>query len=163
MKMLIPRFFLFSVSCACLFIACSKDNPTKTPAVAYGISFRADTMLIKLPVVTARVESIGGLSAVTIEGKSPDTASKKHSIVLRLLGDTARAYSNTDVLIAYKDAAGDSYSGVSGDTLSKVIVTKMQRKQKGIVEGSFELLVKNNQKATTIRLSAGKFTVLFED
>jgi hypothetical protein len=147
-----------------LFFSCSKTNtPTNPVTPSYTLIFKADTVSIKLSVVAARLEVISGLSAIAIEGKPADTVVKKRSIVLRCFADSSRLYKIPEILISYKDELGDIYSNTSGDTTSKIVITKLDKKPKGVVEGSFELTVRNTQKSKTIQLREGKFAAFFEE
>jgi hypothetical protein len=147
-----------------LFFSCSKaDSPTKPATTSYTLTFKADTVSVKLVTVTARLEVISGLSAVAVDGKSADTAAKKRSIVLRCFADSSRLYKSPEILISYKDELGDIYSNTPGDTTSKIVITKLDKKPKGIIEGSFELTVRNSQKSKLIQLKEGKFAAFFDE
>jgi Family of unknown function (DUF6252) len=118
---------------------------------------------VKLTIVTARKESIAGLMATTIDGKNSDTSKQKRSLILRALGDSARTYKFTEILVTYKDASGESFSNITSDTSGKINITKLERKAKGLIEGNFELILANTQKTKTIWLKEGRFSTIAEE
>nr|HNH22026.1 hypothetical protein [Ferruginibacter sp.] len=111
----------------------------------------------------ARAESIGSVSATAIEGKLPDSVTRKNNIIIRVTGDSARAYSKTEVLVNYTDSTGTTYASNSADTINKVILTRVEKKKNGLVEGSFTIRVSNSTKTKTLLLSNGKISTAFSD
>jgi hypothetical protein len=164
MKIRLNWLILLIYSFSFLFIYCSKsDSPTKPSLSSYTITFKADTTSIKLTTVTARKESIAGLMAIAIDGKSSDTSKQKRSLILRVLGDSARTYKYTEILATYRDASGESFSNITTDTSGKINITKLEKKPKGLIEGSFELMLANTQKNKTILLKEGRFSTIADE
>ena len=153
--------------CIHLFDSCSKEdalspviNETPKPL---SISFQEDSIAIYLPITAARAESIGSVSATDIEGKLPDSVTRKNNIIIRVTGDSARVYSKTEVLVNYTDSTGTTYASNSADTINKVILTRVEKKKNGLVEGSFTIRVSNSTKTKTLLLSNGKISTAFSD
>lgn len=150
--------------CFFLLLSCSKsDSPTKSSLSSYSIIFKADTVPVKLTIVAARKETIVGLMATTIDGKNTDTSKQKRSLILRVLGDSARTYRFAEILVTYKDAVGENFSNITADTTGKINITKLEKKSKGLIEGSFEMKLVNTQKNKTIWLKDGRFTAITEE
>lgn len=165
MKIRLNSLVLFIYYCCFfLFISCSKnDNPTKPSLSSYSITFRADTIPVKLTIVAARKESIAGLMATTIDGKNSDTSKQKRSLILRAFGDSSRTYRFAEILVTYKDSTGESFSNITSDTTGKINITKLEKKPKGLIEGSFEMKLANTQKTKTVWLKEGRFTAITDE
>ncbi|MEP7254963.1 MAG: hypothetical protein ABI666_04260, partial [Ferruginibacter sp.] len=79
-------------------ISCDKQDSlspktieqTKSPFV----NFIKDTVPVKLSITSARKESIGTVFTTTIEGKMPDSILRKNNLIIRVTGNSARAYIN---------------------------------------------------------------------
>jgi hypothetical protein len=160
----IPLIFLL----AAFFMYCSKQEAlipieeTPPPAPA-AISFKQDTLPVTLSVTTARKENVGAFKTTAIEGKYPDSIIRKNSLIIRVTGDSARLYSNTEILATYTDSAGAMFSNTISDTVNKVTITKMEKKKEGIVEGSFTIKVSNSTKTKTYLLKEGKIYSTFPE
>ena len=127
------------------------------------ISFKQDTIAVTLSVTTARRENVGSLFTTSIEGKLPDTTIKKNTLIIRVTGDSVRAYTNAEIFASYTDSLGITYANSITDTINKVTITKMVKKKDGAVEGSFTIRVSNNTKTKTCLLKEGKFSTSFFD
>src|SRR3954469_11718212 len=83
------------------FISCTKEDPLvplPEPEIKLSyISFKQDTIPVMLPVTTARKENVGSLYAIAIEGKLPDSILRKNNLIIRVTGDSARVYKNTEI------------------------------------------------------------------
>ncbi len=158
--------FRFIITAICI-ISCTKQDdlsaiPIKEPGLSY-VSFIEDTIAIKLTVTSARKESIGNIFTTTIEGKLPDSIFRQNSLVIRVTGDSARAYANTEIFAGYTDSAGMTYANNSADTSNKLAITKIERKKDGSVEGNFTIRVSNFTKTKTLLLKEGKFSTVFSE
>lgn len=157
---------LFSIFVSVLFfISCTKEEPL-VPLPESGIkfsyiSFKEDTIPVTLTVTTARKENVGSLYATSIEGKLPDSILRKNNLIIRVTGDSARAYTNTEIFASYTDSLGVSYANTIADTANKLTVTKLQKTKQGIVEGNFTIRVSNSTKTKTMLLANGKFSTSF--
>jgi len=165
MKNTTPQFFLL---CAVIiFISCKKQDAlvaSPAPEIKSSyISFKQDTIPLTLSVTTARKESIGSLFTTTIEGQMPDSNLRKNNLTIRVTGDSARAYLNTEIFASYTDSLGTAYANVINDTINKVTITKLQKIKQGIVEGNFTIRVSNTTKTKTLLLTPGKFSTSFEE
>jgi len=147
--------------------ACTKQdalvpqpNPTPETTLSY-LSFLQDTVGLTMPITTARKEKIGTISTTSIEGKLPDTIIKKNSLIIRVTGDSARAYNNTEIFASYTDSLGNTYANTINDTTNKVTITKLEKKAKGIIQGVFTIKVSNTTKTKTFLLANGKFSTTF--
>lgn len=150
-----------------IFISCTKEGPLEPlpepeTKLSY-ISFSQDTIPVTLSITTARKENIGNLYATSIEGKLPDSILRKNNLIIRVTGDSARAYKNTEIFASYTDSLGVTYANAIADTSNKLTVTKLQKTKQGIVEGSFTIKVSNSTKTKTILLANGKFSTSFEE
>ena len=159
---------LFSIFLSILFfISCSKEEPLlplPEPEIKLSyISFNQDTIPVTLPVTTARKENVGSLYTTSIEGKLPDSILRKNNLIIRVTGDSARPYKNTEIFASYTDSLGVSYANTISDTSNKLTVTKLQKIKQGIVEGSFTIRVSNSTKTKTLLLTDGKFSTAFEE
>ena len=156
--------FLFTVI---IFISCKKQDAIVSPPVPETklsyISFTQDTIPITLSVTIARNESIGSLFTTTIEGQLPDSNVHQNNLTIRVTGDSARAYLNTEIFASYTDSLGITYANAINDTINKVILTKLQNIKQGIVEGNFTIRVSNTTKTQTLLLTQGKFSTSFEE
>ena len=150
-----------------IFISCKKQDaivsaPVPETKLSY-ISFKQDTIPVTLSVTTARNESIGSLFTTTIEGQMPDSILRKNNLTIRLTGDSARPYLNTEIFASYTDSLGVTYANTINDTINKVILTKLQKIKQGIVEGNFTIRVSNSTKTQTLLLTQGKFSTSFDE
>lgn len=150
-----------------IFSYCTKQDaltaiPEPEIKLSY-ISFNQDTIPVTLSVTTARKENVGSLFTTAIEGKLPDTTIKKNTLIIRVTGDSARAYAGAEIFASYTDSAGITYANSITDTINKVTITKMVKKKDGAVEGSFTIRVSNNTKSKTYLLTEGKFSTTFFD
>ena len=158
----LPFIFLLAII---FFTSCTKQEtlvPLPEPEIKLSyISFKQDTIPVTLSVTTARKENVGSLYTTTIEGKLPDTILRKNNLIIRVTGDSARAYNNTEIFASYTDSLGITYANAIADTLNKVSITKLQKIKQGIVEGSFTIRVSNTTKTKTLLLTDGKFSTSF--
>jgi hypothetical protein len=160
----VPIIFLLAAVC----MHCSKQNavtPIEQPPVipASSVSFKQDTLPLTLSVTTARKEIINSLISTAIEAKMPDSTAKKNSLIIRVMADSARAYSNTEILASYTDSTGIVFSNIISDTLNKVIITKLEKKKNGLVQGSFTIRVSNSTKTKNYLLKEGVISSSFTD
>jgi hypothetical protein len=148
-----------------IFIACSKQDaiePLPVPEVtASFISFKQDTIAIKLPITIARKENVGSLYTTAVEGKLPDSILRKNNVIIRVTGDSARPYNNTEIFASYTDSVGVTYATSVTDTTNKVTITKLEKKKQGSIEGNFTIKVSNSTKTKTLVLKEGKFSTSF--
>ena len=158
---------LLLITLLSVFSYCTKQDPLTVipePEIKLSyISFKQDTIAVTLPVTTARKENVGSLFTTAIEGKLPDTTIKKNTLIIRVTGDSTRAYTNTEIFASYTDSLGITYANVITDTINKVTVTKMVKKKDGAVEGNFTIRVSNTTKTKTLFLNNGKFSTTFFD
>ncbi len=161
------NFFLQIICAATIFTACSKQNtaeqPPTTQVTASFISFKQDTIALKLPITIARKENVGSLFITAIEGKLPDSIVRKNNLIIRVTGDSARVYNNIEILASYTDSTGITYSNMIADTINKVTITKLEKKKQGAIEGNFTIKVSNSTKTKTLLLKEGKFSTNFLD
>jgi hypothetical protein len=162
------NLFLPAISATIIFIACSKQDTTEPPLLVPEvktsfISFKQDTVALKLSITTARKENVGSLFTTAIEGKLPDSIVRKNNLIIRVTGDSARLYSNIEILASYTDSTGVTYSNSITDTSNKVTITKLEKKKQGAVEGNFTIKVSNTTKTKTLVLKEGKFLTNFLD
>jgi hypothetical protein len=162
------NLFLPAISAIIIFIACSKQDTTEPPlpvpeVKTSFISFKQDTVALKLSITTARKENVGSLFTTAIEGKLPDSIVRKNNLIIRVTGDSARLYSNIEILASYTDSTGLTYSNSITDTSNKVTITKLEKKKQGAVEGNFTIKVSNTTKTKTLVLKEGKFLTNFLD
>jgi hypothetical protein len=148
-------------------VSCTKQDslssqPLTEPKLNF-ISFIEDTVAVKLLVTSARKESIGNIFTTTVEGKLSDSMISKNNLVLRVTGDSARAYSYTEIFASYTDSAGNTYANTITDTINKLTVTKIEKRKDGTVEGDFTIRVSNFTKTKMLLLTNGKFSTLFSD
>ena len=158
---------LSSLFIACAIVSCSKQDAL-TPVVddppkPLSISLQEDSISVYLPITVARAESIASVSATALEGKLPDSVSRKNNIIIRVTGDSARTYSKTEVLVNYTDSTGMNFSSNAADTINKVTLTRVEKKKNGLVEGSFTIRVSNSTKTKTLLLTNGKILTAFTD
>lgn len=167
MKRIQNNHFLPAVFALLVFIACEKQDPITplpVPVVKeFYISFKQDTVPVKLPVTSARQESIGTLLTTAVDGKLPDSLVNKTSLIIRVTGDSARTYLHTEILASYTDSAGNTYANNTADTMNVVKLTKMEKKRDGILEGSFTIRVSNFTKTKTFILNNGKIYSVFAE
>jgi hypothetical protein len=162
------NLFLPAICSIIIFIACSKQDTTEPPppvpeVKTAFISFKQDTIALKLSITIARKENVGSLFTTAIEGKLPDSIVRKNNLIIRVTGDSARAYSNIEILASYTDSIGVTYSNSITDTTNKVTITKLEKKKQGAVEGNFTIKVSNTTKTKTLLLREGKFLTNFLD
>ncbi len=152
--------FLFAIT---YFFSCNKQNPLSPQPVAASsfISFKQDTIPVNLTVTSAQKESIGNLLATSIQGQLPDSFLAQNSLVIRVTGDSARAYASTEIFASYTDTLGNAYANTLNDTINKVTITKLQNTKQGLVQGSFTIRVSNTTKTKTLFLNQGKFSTNF--
>ena len=160
----IPLIFLLAAG----FMYCSKQEALipieeTPPAVPLSISFKQDSLPVTLSVTTARKESVGALFTTAIEGKYPDSTIRKNNLIIRVTGDSARAYTNTEILATYTDSTGAKFSNAVADTVNKVTITKMEKKKNGLLEGSFTIRVSNSTKTKTYLLKEGRISSTFPE
>lgn len=159
------RLLLSFLLSAIIFISCKKEEalfPLPVPEVKLSsISFMQDSIAINLSNTTARKENVGNLFTTSIEGKLPDSIVRKNNLIIRVTGDSARTYINTEIFASYTDSLGFTYANTISDTVNKVTVTKLQKLKQGIVEGVFTIRVSNSTKTKTLLLKEGKFSTSF--
>lgn len=159
------NLFLPTICTTIIFIACSKQDtiePLPVPEVKNSfISFKQDTIALKLSITIARKENVGNLFTTAIEGKLPDSIVRKNNLIIRVTGDSTRPYNNIEILASYTDSAGVTYSNTITDTANKVTITKLEKKKQGTVEGNFTIKVSNSTKTKTLVLKEGKFSTSF--
>lgn len=148
-------------------ISCEKQDSlspktTEEPKLFF-INFIEDTVPVKLSITSARKESIGIIFTTTIEGKMPDSSLRKNNLIIRVTGDSARPYINTEIFANYTDSAGNAYADNITDTVNKVTITKIEKKKYGSIEGSFTIRVSNFTKTKTLLLKEGKFSTVFPE
>lgn len=158
----------FIVVAAVSLMYCTKEAPLvpiETPPAPQpvAISFKQDTIPVTLSVSTSRKENVGTYKVTAIEAKYPDSTIRKNSLIIRVTGDSARAYSNTEILATYTDAAGVMFSNVTSDTANKVTITKLEKKKDGLVQGSFTIKVSNSTKTKTYLLKEGTISSTFPE
>jgi hypothetical protein len=161
------NLFLQAICLSIIFTACSKQDTVEPLPVqevtASFISFKQDTIALKLPVTIARKENVGSLFTTAIEGKLPDSIVRKNNLIIRVTGDSARSYTNIEILASYTDSTGVTYSNSNTDTSNKVTITKLEKKKQGMIEGNFTIKVSNTTKTKTLVLKEGKFLTSFLD
>lgn len=161
-----PLQFIFLLMLAVL-ISCEKQDdlaPQPVPEVrSFYISFKQDTVPVTLSVVSARKEMIGSLLTTAVDGKLPDSITNKTSLIIRVTGDSARTYNNTEILASYTDSIGNTYSNTVSDTMNVVKITRLEKKKDGILEGIFTIRVSNFTKTKTIILHNGKFSAVIAE
>jgi hypothetical protein len=144
-----------------IFISCKKQDtliPLLVSEVKLSyISFKQDTIPVKLLITTARKENVGSLFTTAVEGKLHDTILQKNNLIIRVTGDSARTYTNTEIFASYTDSLGITYANTIGDTFNKFKITKFEHKNGGFVEGSFTIRVRNNTTAKVVLLTEGIF------
>jgi hypothetical protein len=165
MKNTWPQFIFLLITI--IFISCKKQDalvPLPVPEVKFSyIRFKQDTIAVNLSVTTARKENVGSLFTTSIEGKLPDSIVRKNNLIIRVTGDSARAYKNTEIFASYTDSLGVTYANSISDTANNVTITKLQRTKQGIVEGNFTIRVSNTTKTKTLLLREGTFSTSFFD
>jgi hypothetical protein len=156
-------FFLAFIFLAGIVISCSKQNSlTPQPAATSSfISFKQDTIPVNLSITSSQKQSIGSLSVIAIQGQLPDSSVSKNNLVIRVTGDSARAYTNTEIFASYTDSLGNAYASTINDTINKVTFIKLQQTPQGMVQGNFTIRVSNTTKTKTLLLNQGKFSTNF--
>lgn len=160
---------LFSAAAAFLLAAfinsCAKEDVlspiVKEDPKLLSINFSEDSVFVNLTVTSARQERIGTISTTAMEGKMPDSLSKRYSLIIRVTGDGARSYTRSEVLATYTDSLGATYSNSTSDTLNKVTLTNVEKKKNGAVVGSFTIRVSNSTKTRSLILNEGKISTAF--
>jgi hypothetical protein len=159
----VPFLFILTVG----LMYCSKQDALapieETSAQQLYVSFKQDTLPVTFSNTAARKENVGSLFTTAIEGKFPDSTVRKTNLIIRVIGDSASAYNNTEILAGYTDSLGVMYANTITDTINKVRITKMEKKKNGVVEGSFTIRVSNSTKTKTYLLNEGKFSSTFSD
>ncbi|HMI78949.1 MAG TPA: hypothetical protein VK484_09145 [Ferruginibacter sp.] len=160
-----PLLFISCVLLTAAMISCTKQDslspqPIPVTKLLY-LDFLQDTLPVKLSITMARSESIGNLTATSVEGKLPDSIVRKNNLIIRVTGDSARAYTYTEIFASYTDSSGNTYSTNITDTINKVSITKLEKRRDGSVEGNFTIRVSNFTKTKTLSLKEGKFSTLF--
>lgn len=168
MQISMKNGILFTITSASIIIsACSKKEaaiPVQEPVpIVTLLSFTQDTIPMSLSVTAARKENVGSLFTTAIEGKFPDSTVRKNSLIIRVTGDSARVYTNTEIFVSYTDSLGATYANAIADTINKVTITKMEKKKGGLVEGNFTIRVSNNPKTKTYLLRNGKISTVFPE
>ncbi len=158
----------FIIVLAASLMYCTKETPLVPIEVPpapqpLAIYFKQDTLPVTLSVTTARKENVGTYKTTAIEAKHPDTTIRKNSLIIRITGDSARAYSNIEILATYTDSAGVMFSNNISDTVNKVTITKMEKKKDGLVQGSFTIRVSNSTKTKTYLLKEGTISSTFPE
>ncbi len=158
----------FIIVAALSLMYCSKQQAlvaVEAPPVlvSQAISFKQDTLPVSLSVTTARKENVGTYKTTAVEAKYPDSTIRKNSLIIRVTGDSASAYSNTEILATYIDSAGVMFSNIITDTVNKIILTKLEKKKNGLVQGSFTIKVSNSTKTKTYLLKEGIISSTFAD
>ena len=163
------KYSLLIVFCilTAFIISCEKQDTLspktiEEPKILF-VNFIEDTLPVKLSITSARKESIGSVFTTTIEGKLPDSILRKNNLIIRVTGDSARAYINTEIFASYTDSSGNVYANNITDTINKVTITKIEKKKDGSVEGSFTIRVSNFTKTKTLMLKEGKFSTIFPE
>lgn len=163
------KYLLLISSCVltAAIVSCEKQDllspkTTEEPKLLF-VNFIEDTVPVKLSVTSARKESIGVVFTTTIEGKMPDSILRKNNLIIRVTGDSARAYINTEIFASYTDSAGNVYANTITDTLNKVAITRIEKKKDGSIEGNFTIRVSNFTKTKTLLLKEGKFSTIFPE
>ena len=163
------KYSLLIIFCTltAFIISCDKQDSLSPKTIEEPkllfVNFIEDTVPVKLSITSARKESIGTVFTTTIEGKMPDSILRKNNLIIRVTGDSARAYINTEVFASYTDSAGNVYANNITDTINKVIITKIEKKKDGSVEGNFTIRVSNFTKTKTLMLKEGKFSTIFQE
>jgi len=155
-------WFLLAFIISCEKQASLSPIITEEPRLCF-VNFIEDSLPVKLSVTTAREEHIGNLFTTVIEGKLPDSMSRRNSLIIRVTGDSARTYTRAEILAGYTDSAGNSYANISADTLNKVTITRIEKKKDGSIEGSFTIRVSNSTRSKTLILKDGKFSTVFPE
>lgn len=159
----------FIVVIAAVLMHCSKQGaavPIETPPPPpqpLAISFKQDSVFINLAITSCRKENVGTYKTTAIEAKYPDSTVRKNSLIIRVTGDSARAYSNTEILATYTDSLGVMFSNTIADTVNKVNLTKVEKKKNGLVTGSFTIKVSNSTKTKTYLLKDGTISSTFPE
>ncbi|MGB4843333.1 MAG: hypothetical protein WBP16_02645 [Ferruginibacter sp.] len=160
-----PSRNYFYILLVMFFISCEKQDelsPITVPPIRPSyISFNEDTIAVKLIITSARKEYVGSLLATAIDGKQPDSILQKNNLIIRVTGDSARVYSNTEIFASYTDSLGNSFATANDDTTNIVQITKFEKKADGIVEGSFTIRVSNFTKTKILLLNKGMFSTAF--
>ena len=157
---------VFLLALLFLFSCGKQDMLSPIPAEEiknYSISFKQDTVPVKLTVTSARIENVGSLLATSIDGKFPDSILQMNNLIIRVTGDSARPYSYTEIFASYTDSSGNSFANDVADTINTVRITKIEKRQNGNVEGSFTIRVSNFTKTKTLLLNNGKFSTAFSE
>jgi hypothetical protein len=158
----------FIIVIAASLMYCTKEAPLvpiEVPPAPQptAISFKQDTIPVTLSVSTARKENVGTYKTTAVEAKYPDSTVRKNSLIIRVTGDSARAYSNTEILATYTDSAGVMFSNIIADTVNKVVITKLEKKKNGLIQGSFTIKVSNSTKTKTYLLKEGIISSTFPE
>jgi predicted flavoprotein YhiN len=158
----------YTILVSFILLHCSKQQgitPIETPPAPLStfISFMQDTVPIKLLLTTTRKENIGNYKTTAVAAKNPDSARLKNSLIIRFTGDSARVYTNTEILATYVDSTGEMFSNTIADTTNKLIISNLEKKKIGIVTGNFTIKVSNNTGTKTYFLKAGIISSYFAE
>lgn len=159
----------FIIVVSAVLMHCSKQGaavPIETPPPPpqpLAITFKQDSVFINLSITSCRKENVGTFKTTAIEAKYPDTTVRKNNLIIRITGDSARSYSNTEILATYTDSLGVMFSNTIADTSNKVNITKLEKKKNGLVAGSFTLKVSNSTKTKTYLLKDGTISSTFPE
>ena len=148
------------ISAFIILVSCNKQDVLSALPIAEPsyISFSQDTVQVSLSITQARKETINGLLVTAIDGKKPDSIINKCNLIIRVTGDSARLYSNTEIFASYTDSLGNSFANDINDTLNAIKFTKLEKIKDGISSGSFTIRVCNSTKSKTLVLNNGKFS-----
>lgn len=150
----------FFILATIIFISCNKQDvltPLPVTEPSY-ISFSQDTVPVSFSITQARKETIGSLLVTAIDGKKPDSIFNKSNLIIRVTGDSARLYTNTEIFASYTDSLGNSFANDISDTINTVKFTKLKKIKDGIAAGSFTIRVSNLTKTKILLLNNGKFS-----
>jgi hypothetical protein len=140
--------------------ACRKGNDAGLHiAPTSSISFSTGDSIIQYPVNLVFIQDVYNTHTTLISGQYPDSALKKGSLSLRLLGDTTGKYMGDSLLVTYVDGAGKTYY-ITKDSTNFVQVDKYPKSYNGVVTGSFALKVSDGSKS--IGFSNGSLVALYQ-
>jgi hypothetical protein len=140
--------------------ACNKSShnlPPLTPSSS--LSFKAGDSLLTYPVNLVYIQDVDSIHTTLISGEYQDTASKKGSLSLRLIGDTTGRFKGSVLLVTYTDGNGKLYYNTS-DTTNYVQVDKFPKTYNGVVVGSFSMRVSGD--AGSLLFSNGSFSAIYQ-
>lgn len=156
------RPLLTSIICLCISLAaCTKSShEAATPAApTSSIFFTINDSIVNYPENLAFIQDVDSVHTTLISGQFPDTASKRGSLAIRVLGDTTGRFNGSDLLVTYTDAVGNVYYN-SADTTNYVELDKYPKTYNGVVSGSFSIIVTGQ--AGTLTLAGGSIIALYQ-